>query len=36
VPSSIVDITVKAAVLLRTGAISAERLRKVAPDLEER
>ncbi|MFJ9846688.1 L-threonylcarbamoyladenylate synthase [Kitasatospora sp. NPDC101155] len=36
VPSSIVDITGTAPVLLRAGAISAEQLRKVVPDLEER
>ncbi|MER7667203.1 L-threonylcarbamoyladenylate synthase [Kitasatospora sp. NPDC096128] len=36
VPSSIVDITGTAPVLLRAGAISADRLRKVVPDLEER
>ncbi|MBD0692088.1 L-threonylcarbamoyladenylate synthase [Streptomyces sp. CBMA123] len=36
VPSSIVDITGTAPVLLRAGAISAERLREVVPDLAER
>jgi tRNA threonylcarbamoyl adenosine modification protein (Sua5/YciO/YrdC/YwlC family) len=36
VPSSIVDVTGKVPVLLRAGAISAEELRKVVPDLEER
>ncbi|MFF2073307.1 L-threonylcarbamoyladenylate synthase [Kitasatospora sp. NPDC058162] len=36
VPSSIVDITGTAPVLLRAGAISAGQLRKVVPDLEER
>ncbi|MBT2455946.1 L-threonylcarbamoyladenylate synthase [Streptomyces sp. ISL-86] len=35
VPSSIVDITATAPVLLRAGAISAEELRKVAPGLQE-
>lgn len=34
VPSSIVDVTARAPVLLRAGAVSAEELRKVAPDLE--
>jgi L-threonylcarbamoyladenylate synthase len=36
VASSIVDVTGKVPVLLRAGAISAEELRKVVPDLEER
>ncbi|AEW96543.1 MULTISPECIES: L-threonylcarbamoyladenylate synthase [Streptomycetaceae] len=36
VPSSIVDVTGKVPVLLRAGAISAEELRTVVPDLEER
>ncbi|MEU9130674.1 L-threonylcarbamoyladenylate synthase [Kitasatospora sp. NPDC048540] len=36
VPSSIVDITGRSPVLLRAGAVSAEQLRKVVPDLEER
>jgi tRNA threonylcarbamoyl adenosine modification protein (Sua5/YciO/YrdC/YwlC family) len=36
VPSSIVDVTGKVPVLLRAGAISAEELRKVVPDLQER
>ncbi len=36
VPSSIVDITGTAPVLLRAGAISADQLRKVVPDLKER
>ncbi len=35
VPSSIVDVTGKTPVLLRAGAISAEELRKVVPDLRE-
>ncbi|MGK5628671.1 L-threonylcarbamoyladenylate synthase [Streptomyces sp. URMC 123] len=35
VPSSIVDVTGKVPVLLRAGAISAEQLREVVPDLEE-
>ncbi|MEE1927511.1 L-threonylcarbamoyladenylate synthase [Streptomyces sp. TRM 70351] len=35
VPSSIVDVTGRVPVLLRAGAISAEELRKVVPDLEE-
>jgi tRNA threonylcarbamoyl adenosine modification protein (Sua5/YciO/YrdC/YwlC family) len=34
VPSSIVDVTGKVPVLLRSGAISADELRKVVPDLE--
>lgn len=34
VPSSIVDVTGKTPLLLRTGAVSAEELRKVVPDLE--
>ncbi|MFI8960811.1 L-threonylcarbamoyladenylate synthase [Streptomyces sp. NPDC053493] len=34
VPSSIVDVTGKVPVLLREGALSAEELRKVVPDLE--
>lgn len=34
VPSSIVDVTGKVPVLLRAGAIGAEELRKVVPDLE--
>ncbi|HEV7627286.1 MAG TPA: L-threonylcarbamoyladenylate synthase [Streptomyces sp.] len=34
VPSSIVDVTGKTPVLLRAGALSAEELRKVVPDLE--
>ncbi|MDX3131161.1 L-threonylcarbamoyladenylate synthase [Streptomyces sp. NPDC001868] len=33
-PSSIVDVTGKVPVLLRAGALSAEELRKVVPDLE--
>ncbi|MFD9115329.1 L-threonylcarbamoyladenylate synthase [Streptomyces bottropensis] len=33
-PSSIVDVTCKVPVLLRAGALSAEELRKVVPDLE--
>lgn len=33
-PSSIVDVTGKTPVLLRVGALSAEELRKVVPDLE--
>ncbi len=33
-PSSIVDVTGKTPVLLRAGALSAEELRKVVPDLE--
>ncbi|MFG2417216.1 L-threonylcarbamoyladenylate synthase [Streptomyces goshikiensis] len=36
VPSSIVDVTAKTPVLLREGALSAARLREVAPDLRER
>lgn len=36
VPSSIVDITGEVPVLLRAGAIGAERLREVVPDLRER
>ena len=36
VASSIVDVTGRVPVLLRAGAISAEELRKVVPDLEER
>ncbi|MET7288178.1 L-threonylcarbamoyladenylate synthase [Streptomyces sp. NPDC005573] len=34
VPSSIVDVTREVPVLLRQGALSAEELRKVVPDLE--
>ncbi|AIA05934.1 MULTISPECIES: L-threonylcarbamoyladenylate synthase [Streptomyces] len=34
VPSSIVDVTGKVPVLLRAGALSAEELRKVVPELE--
>ncbi|MFF8783657.1 L-threonylcarbamoyladenylate synthase [Streptomyces sp. NPDC015125] len=34
VPSSIVDVTGKIPVLLREGALSAEELRKVVPELE--
>jgi L-threonylcarbamoyladenylate synthase len=34
VPSSIVDVTGKLPVLLRAGAISADQLREVVPDLE--
>lgn len=34
VPSSIVDVTGSVPVLLRAGAVSAEELRKVVPDLE--
>lgn len=34
VPSSIVDVTGKVPVLLRAGALSAETLREVVPDLE--
>jgi len=34
VPSSIVDVTRPVPVLLRAGALSAEDLRKVVPDLE--
>ncbi|BCL23035.1 L-threonylcarbamoyladenylate synthase [Streptomyces tuirus] len=34
VPSSIVDVTREVPLLLRAGAISAEELRKVVPDLE--
>ncbi|GAA2323307.1 L-threonylcarbamoyladenylate synthase [Streptomyces caniferus] len=34
VPSSIVDVTGKVPVLLREGALSAEELRKVVPELE--
>ncbi|MER6672378.1 L-threonylcarbamoyladenylate synthase [Streptomyces sp. NPDC000983] len=34
VPSSIVDVTREVPVLLRAGAISADELRKVVPDLE--
>ncbi|MET8680130.1 L-threonylcarbamoyladenylate synthase [Streptomyces sp. NPDC004647] len=34
VPSSIVDVTGKVPVLLRAGALSAEELREVVPDLE--
>ncbi|GAA2472473.1 L-threonylcarbamoyladenylate synthase [Streptomyces sp. NPDC059506] len=34
VPSSIVDVTGRVPVLLREGALSAEELRKVVPDLE--
>ena len=33
-PSSIVDVTGKVPVLLREGALSAEQLREVVPDLE--
>ncbi|MEV7773464.1 L-threonylcarbamoyladenylate synthase [Kitasatospora sp. NPDC086791] len=36
VPSSIVDVTGEVPVLLRAGAIGAERLREVVPDLRER
>jgi tRNA A37 threonylcarbamoyladenosine synthetase subunit TsaC/SUA5/YrdC len=36
VPSSIVDVTGRVPKLLRAGAISADELRKVVPDLEER
>ncbi|MCZ4124909.1 L-threonylcarbamoyladenylate synthase [Streptomyces sp. H39-S7] len=36
VPSSIVDVTGRIPVLLRAGAISADQLREVVPDLEER
>ena len=36
VPSSIVDVTGKVPVLVRAGAISAMRLREVAPGLRER
>jgi tRNA threonylcarbamoyl adenosine modification protein (Sua5/YciO/YrdC/YwlC family) len=36
VASSIVDVTGKVPMLLRAGAISAEELRKVVPDLQER
>ncbi|MGD9482322.1 L-threonylcarbamoyladenylate synthase [Streptomyces sp. TRM70308] len=35
VPSSIVDVTGREPVLLRAGAISADELRKVVPDLKE-
>ncbi|UGY93654.1 L-threonylcarbamoyladenylate synthase [Streptomyces gobiensis] len=35
VPSSIVDVTGKVPVLLRAGAISADELRRVVPDLKE-
>lgn len=35
VPSSIVDVTGSAPVLLREGAVTAEQLREVAPGLEE-
>jgi L-threonylcarbamoyladenylate synthase len=35
VPSSIVDVTGKVPVLLRAGAISADELRKVVPELKE-
>jgi L-threonylcarbamoyladenylate synthase len=35
VPSSIVDVTGKVPVLLRAGALSAQQLREVVPDLEE-
>src|SRR5438309_2312520 len=35
VPSSIVDVTGKVPVLLRAGALTAEQLREVVPDLEE-
>ncbi|AQA14076.1 L-threonylcarbamoyladenylate synthase [Streptomyces malaysiensis] len=34
VPSSIVDVTGKVPVLLRAGALTAEQLREVVPDLE--
>ncbi|MGY0018690.1 L-threonylcarbamoyladenylate synthase [Streptomyces sp. cg35] len=34
VPSSIVDVTGKVPVLLRAGALTADELRKVVPDLE--
>ena len=34
VPSSIVDVTGKVPRLLRAGALSAEQLREVVPDLE--
>ncbi|MQY12007.1 putative threonylcarbamoyl-AMP synthase [Streptomyces sp. RB5] len=34
VPSSIVDVTGKTPVLLRAGALTAEQLREVVPDLE--
>ncbi|MFE6776892.1 L-threonylcarbamoyladenylate synthase [Streptomyces sp. NPDC057702] len=34
VPSSIVDVTGKVPVLLRAGALSADQLREVVPDLE--
>ncbi|WP_069815273.1 L-threonylcarbamoyladenylate synthase [Streptomyces sp. TP-A0874] len=34
-PSSIVDVTGSTPVLLRAGALSAEQLREVVPDLEE-
>ncbi len=34
VPSSIVDVTGSVPVLLRAGAIDADELRKVVPDLE--
>lgn len=33
-PSSIVDVTGKVPVLLRAGALTAEQLREVVPDLE--
>ncbi|MGK5734047.1 L-threonylcarbamoyladenylate synthase [Streptomyces sp. URMC 124] len=36
VPSSIVDVTGTAPILLRAGAVSAEQLRKVVPGLQER
>ncbi|MFJ9775757.1 L-threonylcarbamoyladenylate synthase [Kitasatospora sp. NPDC101157] len=36
VPSSIVDVTGEAPVLVRAGAISAARLREIAPGLRER
>ncbi|GAA1232071.1 hypothetical protein GCM10009665_22900 [Kitasatospora nipponensis] len=36
VPSSIVDVTGEVPVLVRAGAISAARLREVAPGLRER
>lgn len=35
VPSSIVDVTGEVPILLRAGAISAEELRKVVPELKE-
>jgi L-threonylcarbamoyladenylate synthase len=36
VASSIVDVTGKVPLLLRAGALSADQLREVVPDLEER